>query len=185
MEFPNKRKHNNDYIENTINMIQKNRIIGVKSKFHSFKNVFQIENMKPFFENSRRLPIIRNVNENNNNPRITKYVNVHCKHFIQYMPSNTILYEKYMMDDEIVFEIYNGNEELVIPRVKKSKDKVRNVYVNRIKRISTVYNGKGEESNIECFYENGKLSFIRTKKDSTYISYKYDENGIMIKKWIE
>jgi len=82
-----------------------------------------------------------------------------------------------MMDNEVVFEIYNGNEELIIPCKKKSKNKVRNVYVNKIKRISIVYNEKGEEINMESFYENGKLSFTRNKKENQYISYKYDENG--------
>jgi len=84
MEFNNKRKRNDDYIEKYINPIQKNKIIGIKSKFYSFKNVFQIENIKPFFESNRTLPIMYNVN--NNNPKIKKYINVYCKHYIQYMP---------------------------------------------------------------------------------------------------
>ncbi len=185
MEFTNKRKYNDDYIENHINILQKRRIIAVKSKFTTFKNVFQTENIKPFYEINRTLPIFRNVNENNNNPFIKKYMNIYCQHYIQYMPSNNILYEKYMMDNEIVFEIYNGNEELIIPCIRKSKDKIRNVYVNNIKRISIKYNKKGEESNIMCFYENGKLEFTRMYKDNHYLSYKYDKNGIIIKKWIE
>jgi hypothetical protein len=154
-------------------------------QFHSFKNIFLITNNKPFFESNRVLPIIRNVGENNINPYCRYY-----KHSVQYMPCNTIFCEKYSMNNEIVFSISMGNEELIIPRVRKSKDKIRIVYVNGIKRIESKYNKDGVIYELKCFNETGKNMLFTRKMKSIYginsfISYKYDENGNILKKWIE
>ncbi len=161
------------------------KITKMSPKFHSFKNVFLITNNTPFFKSSRTLPIIRNVGENNMNPNCKYY-----KHSIQYMPSNAIFYEKYSMDNEVVFSITMGTEELIIPRIRKSKDKVRNVYVNGIKRIESKYNKDGIEYELNCFDETGKnIIFTRKMENNnniqSFISYKYDESGNRLKKWIE
>ncbi len=168
-----------------ITEMNEEKIPKFNPQFNSFKNVFLITNNKPFFESNRVLPIIRNVGENNNNPNCRYY-----KHSIQYMPCNAILCEKYIMENEIVFSISMGNEELIIPRVRKSKDKIRNVYVNGIKRIESKYNKDGIQYELNCFSENGRNILFRRKMETnydvnTYVSYKYDENGNVVKKWIE
>ncbi len=106
------------------------------------------------------------------------------------MPCNAIFSEKYYMNDEIVFSISMGNEELIIPSVRKSKDKIRNVYVNGVKRIESKYNKDGVTYELNCFNENGKKIVFSRKMEiqhniSSFISYKYDENGNILKKWIE
>lgn len=180
-----------DYSENmrkhkvTFSEIREVKLIKSVPHFHSFKNVFVTSNYTPFFESSRTLPIIRNVSENNNNPNCKYY-----KHSVQYMPSNAIFFEKYSMDNEIVFSITMGSEELIIPRIRKSKDKVRNVYVNEIKRIESKYNKDGIEYELNCFDETGtKIVFTRKMRTvysvTSFISYQYDLNGNNIKKWIE
>jgi hypothetical protein len=157
------------------------KVIKPNPKFTSFHNVFLMGNKRPFFERSRVLPIISNVSENN-----TK----RYKHHIQYISSNSVLYEKYSMDDEIVFSITMGSEELIIPQVRKSKDKSRNVYVNGIKRIESKYNKDGIEYELKCFNEDGKKIVFSRKMETlndvtSFISYKYDLDGNIIKKWIE
>lgn len=165
----------------TFSELREEKLIKYNPRFTTFKNVFLMRNYTPFFETSRVLPIIRNVSENNNNSNFRYY-----KHSIQYMPSNVIYYENYSMDDEIVFYITIGSEELIIPRVKKSKDKIRNVYVNGIKRIESKYNKDGIQYELNCFDETGKkLVFNRKIESNSYISYLYDVNGNVIKKWIE
>ena len=176
----NKRKRSISFDE-----VKEERIIKQNSKFRSFRNTFLMENNTPFFESSRVLPIIRNVSVNNNNP-ICRYY----KRTIQYMPSNSIFYEKYCMNDEIVFSISMGNEELIIPRVQKSKDKIRNVYVNGIKRIESKYNKDGVEYELKCFDETGKKVVFHRKMENihniqSFISYQYNLQGNIIKKWIE
>jgi hypothetical protein len=165
----------------TFDPVREEKLMKPNPKFHSFKNVFLMENNTPFFESSRVLPIIRNVSVNNNNPNCRYYQRV-----VQYMPSNAIFYEKYNMDDEIVFSITMGTEELIIPRVRKSKDKIRNVYVNGIKRIESKYNKDGIEYELNCFDETGKkLLFHRKMESNSFKSYQYDLNGNILKKWIE
>ncbi len=165
----------------TFTEMREEKLTKPNPRFYSFKNAFLMENNTPFFESSRVLPIIRNVGVNNNNPNCIYY-----KHVVQYMPSNAIFYEKYNMDDEIVFSITMGTEELIIPRVRKSKDKIRNVYVNGIKRIESKYNKDGIEYELKCFDETGrKVLFHRKMESNSFISYQYDLNGNVIKKWIE
>jgi hypothetical protein len=169
----------------TFSEVREEKLIKYNPRFTSFKNVFLMGNYTPFFESSRTLPIIRNISENNNNPTCKYY-----KRAVQYMLSNSILYEKYSMDDEIVFSITMGKEELIIPRVRKSKDKVRNVYVNEIKRIESKYNKDGIEYELNCFNETGKKIVFSRKIETFYnvtsfVSYKYDLDGNIIKKWIE
>ncbi len=161
------------------------KITKMSPKFHSFKNVFLMTNNTPFFENSRTLPIIRNVSENNNNPSCRYY-----KHSVSYMPCNSIYFEKYSMDNEIVFSITMGMEELIIPRIRKSKDKVRNVYVNGTKRIESKYNKDGVQYELNCFDESGKNILFTRKMEShdeviSFVSYQYDINGNVLRKWIE
>ncbi len=176
----NKRKRKVTFTE-----LPKKKMMKYTPTFNSFKSVFLITNNKPFFESSRTLPIIRNVGENSMNPNCRYY-----KHSIQYMPSNAIFYEKYCMDNEVVFSITMGTEELIIPRIRKSKDKVRNVYVNGIKRIESKYNKDGIQYELNCFDETGtKILFTRKMECNnniqSFISYKYDESGNRLKKWIE
>ncbi len=161
------------------------KIKKTNPKFNSFKNIFLITNNTPFFESSRTLPIIRNVIENNSIPNCKYY-----QHSVKYMPTNIIYHEKYSMDDEIVFEISMGTEELIIPRVRKSKDKVRNVYVNGYKRIESKYNKDGIEYELNCFNETGKNIIFTRKMEShdeiiSFVSYQYDVNGNVLRKWIE
>jgi hypothetical protein len=182
MEFI-ERKRKVSFIGKT--EMNQEKISKPNPEFHSFKNIFLITNNKPFFESSRVLPIIRNVGENSNNPNCKYY-----KHSVQYMPCNAIFCEKYSMDNEIVFSISMGNEELIIPRVRKSKDKIRNVYVNGIKRIESKYNKDGVIYELNCFSENGRNILFSRKMEiiygiNSFISYKYDQNGNILKKWIE
>ena len=165
--------------------VREKKIIKRIPNFRSFRNMFLITNNTPFFESRRVLPIIRNVGENNVNPNCKYY-----EHSVQYMPSNAIFFEKYSMDNEVVFSITMGREELIIPRVRKSKDKVRNVYVNEIKRIESKYNKDGVEYELNCFSENGKNILFSRKLEKNYdvhsfVSYLYDANGNVLKKWVE
>lgn len=171
MEFPQKRKRESN-----------SQSIELKSykrpQFYSFRNIFNIQNQKPFYSISTVQPII----DSTKIPEFKVF-----KQHIHYMSSNQIFYEKYMMNDIVVFEITLGSEELIISRLNKSK--VRKVYVNEKKRIENYYDRYGKEKQLLCYSEDGKVIFERKilipHQYDIYVSYLYDSTGSIIRCWNE